>query len=109
MFSFIITFIVGVVCVMLGISNMQGNISSLHEYHRRRVSEEDRIPFGRGVGLGTITVGVGIAIFGVLGAVTVYTENQLFTVIGTAIMIIGIVIGLLIAFRSMIKYNKGIF
>ena len=109
MFAFIVPILVGILCIVLGIINTTGNISSLHSYHRHRVSEEDRIPFGRGVGLGTITVGVGIAIFSVLGAVTVYTENQLFTVIGTAIMIIGIVIGLLIAFRSMIKYNKGIF
>jgi hypothetical protein len=41
----IVTFLVGVVCIVLGISNMRGNISSLHSYHRSRVSEEDRSPF----------------------------------------------------------------
>ena len=57
----IVTFLVGVVCIVLGISNMRGNISSLHSYHRSRVSEEDRIPFGKQVGLGTIIVGIGIS------------------------------------------------
>ena len=62
----IVTFLVGVVCIVLGISNMRGNISSLHSYHRSRVSEEDRIPFGKQVGLGTIIVGIGIIVFSVL-------------------------------------------
>ena len=105
----IVTFLVGVVCIVLGISNMRGNISSLHSYHRSRVSEEDRIPFGKQVGLGTIIVGIGIIVFSVLSSVTLYTENDISILVGTAILIIGIILGLVISFRAMIKYNKGIF
>ena len=105
----IVTFLVGVVCIVLGISNMRGNISSLHSYHRSRVSEEDRIPFGKQVGLGTIIVGIGIIVFSVLSSVTLYTENDTFILVGTAVLIIGIILGLVISFRAMIKYNKGIF
>ena len=105
----IVTFLVGVVFIVLGISNMRGNISSLHSYHRHRVSEEDRIPFGKQVGLGTIIVGIGIIVFSVLSSVTLYTENDIFILVGTAVLIIGILLGLVISFRAMIKYNKGIF
>ena len=105
----IVTFLVGLVCIVLGISNMRGNISSLHSYHRSRVSEEDRIPFGKQVGLGTIIVGIGIIVFSVLSSVTLYTENDIFILVGTAVLIIGIILGLVISFRAMIKYNKGIF
>ena len=105
----IVTFLVGVVCIVLGISNMRGNISSLHSYHRNRVSEEDRIPFGKQVGLGTIIIGIGIIVFSVLSSVTLYTENNIFILVGTAVLIIGIILGLVISFRAMIKYNKGIF
>ena len=105
----IVTFLVGVVCIVLGISNMRGNISSLHSYHRSRVSEEDRIPFGKQVGLGTIIVGIGIIVFSVLSSVTLYTENDIFILVGTAVLIVGIILGLVISFRAMIKYNKGIF
>ena len=105
----IVAFLVGVVCIVLGISNMRGNISSLHSYHRSRVSEEDRIPFGKQVGLGTIIVGIGIIAFSVLSSVTLYTENDIFILVGTAVLIIGIILGLVISFRAMIKYNKGIF
>ncbi len=109
MTSSIVTFLVGVICIVLGISNMRGNISSLHSYHRHRVSEEDRIPFGKQVGLGTVIIGIGIVIFSVLSAVTMYTEKDLYILIGTAVMIIGIIAGLIVSFKAMIKYNKGIF
>ena len=109
MSAFIVTALVGVVCIVLGISNMRGNISSLHSYHRHRVSEEDRIPFGKQVGLGTMIIGIGIIIFSVLSAVTIYTENNIFTLIGTAVLIVGIIVGLIMSFKAMIKYNKGIF
>ena len=105
----IVTFLVGVICIVLGISNMKGNISSLHSYHRNRVSEEDRIPFGKQVGVGTIIIGIGIIVFSVLSAVTLYTENDIFILLGSVLLIGAIIIGLVISFRAMIKYNKGIF
>ena len=105
----IVTFLVGVICIVLGVSNMKGNISSLHSYHRNRVSEEDRIPFGKQVGVGTIIIGIGIIVFSVLSAVTLYTENDIFILLGTVLLIGAIIIGLVISFRAMIKYNKGIF
>ena len=105
----VVAFLVGVVCIILGISHMRGNISTLHSYHRSRVSEEDRIPFGKQVGLGIIIVGIGITVFSVLSSVTLYTENDIFILAGTAFLITGIILGLVISFRAMIKYNKGIF
>ncbi len=107
--SSIVTLLVGIVCIALGISNMRGNISTLHSYHRHRVSEEDRIPFGKKVGFGTMIIGIGISVFSGLSAITFYTENNIFIQVGSAIMILGIAIGLVISFRAMIQYNKGIF
>ena len=109
MASVFVTLAVGIVCIVLGISHMRGNISSLHSYHRQRVKEEDILPFGKKVGLGTILMGVGIVIFGGFSAVTFYTENDVFMVIGTVIMIAAMVVGTVIIFGAMIKYNKGIF
>ena len=109
MAEYIVVFLVGVLFIVLGISNMRGNISSLHSYHRHRVSEEDRIPFGKQVGLGTVIIGIGVIIFSGMSVVTLYTENNIFTLIGTAVLIVGIVVGLIMSFKAMIKYNKGIF
>lgn len=107
--GYIISFIIGVVCIVLGISNMRGNISSLHSYHRYRVSEEDRIPFGKKVGLGTIICGCAVMAFSIFSAITLYTENQIFVIVGTVLLIAGLVVGLGLSFYTMIKYNKGIF
>ena len=109
MFSFIVTLAVGIICITLGASNMRGNIESLHSYHRQRVTEEDRLPFGRLVGAGTITVGVGIIIFSILSTITLYTENNAFIIVGTVLMITAIIVGLAISFYAMKKYNGGIF
>ena len=47
--------------------------------------------------------------FSALSVVTLYTDNEVFTLIGTGILIAGIIVGLVISFKAMIKYNKGIF
>ena len=107
--AFIVTLILGVVCIVLGVINMRGNISSIHSYHRQRVSEEDRVPFGKGVGLGTVIIGIAIIVFSVLSTITLYTDNKVFILVGDVILIAGIIIGLIMSFRAMIKYNKGIF
>ena len=105
----VVTLLVGVICIVLGVSNMRGNISSLHSYHRHRVCEQDRIPFGKQVGRGTVIIGVGIVVFSVLFAIALYTENDTFLSIGAAAMAVGIIVGLALSFGAMIKYNKGIF
>ncbi len=105
----IVTLLVGIVCIIFGVSNMRGNISSLHSYHRHRVSEENRIPFGKQVGLGTVIIGVGIILFSILSAVALYTENNIYISVGTVVLIVGIIVGLVLSFKAIIKYNKGIF
>ena len=47
----IIPLLIGGIVIFLGIENMKGNISTLHSYHRKRVREEDRIPYGKEVDL----------------------------------------------------------
>ena len=88
---------------------MKGNITSLHSYHRKRVTEEDRIPFGKKVGLGTIIIGCGVIILSIMSMVTYFTNINAFTTIGYVFLILSIVVGLAISFYAMIKYNKGIF
>lgn len=69
------------------ILNMRGNIASIHWYHRQRVTEKDRRPFGKLVGLGTMVIGVSLVVFGALSFAA----------------------DLGLSFFAMIQYNKGIF
>ena len=109
MLSMIITIFVGIILCVFGAINMTGNISSLHSYHRSRVREEDKKPFGRLVGIGNILIGISIMAFGVLTYIYERTTVDAYVIAGTVIMCAGIVIGLGISFFAMIKYNKGIF
>ena len=79
----IVTFLIGVVCIVLGIANRKGNISSLHSYHRNRVLEEDRIPFGKKVGLGTIIIGCTFIVFSILKALALVTGQEIYTLLST--------------------------
>ena len=109
MFGFIVSFIVGVVCVMIGFLNRKGRIEMLHSYHRHRVEKKDRVPFGKKVGLGMILVGVSIMVYSALSAVTLLTEQDVYSSVGTAVFGVGILLGLGIIVKAMNQYNKGIF
>ena len=104
-----VTFIIGIIICILAISNMRGNISSLHSYHRSRVKPEDVKPFGKLVGLGTLIIGISIIAFSVLMFIALKTEVEDYTLIGTGVMIAGLVVGMIISFYAMKKYNGGIF
>ena len=101
--------ILGIFITVLGFSNMKGNISSIHWYHRKRITEENRLPFGRMIGLGTIICGISIVILGCFSFVAEKTQIDLFSIIGAVIVVVGLVIGLALSLYAMIKYNKGIF
>lgn len=99
----------GILVCVIGAINMTGNISSLHSYHRQRVKEEDRKPFGRLVGLGTFIIGVALIVFGTLFFIFERTQLNALVLVGTVELILGIIVGTVISFYAMKKYNGGIF
>lgn len=101
--------LLGLCVVILGVCNFNGNINSIHWYHRQRITEENKKMFGRLMGVGTIFCGVGIMVLGLSALAAQSTGNELFTTIGSAIVMMCVAVGLGISFYAMIKYNKGIF
>ena len=102
-------FVIGVFIIAMGIMNMKGNISTLHRYHRKRVSEADRVPFGRLIGLGTIIIGIAVMAMGGFTWLAEYMQEEQYNIIGSVILIVGLIAGMGLNFYAMIKYNKGIF
>ena len=102
MVELIVQVVIGLFLIFIGKSNMKGNISSLHSYHRKRVKKEDVIPFGKKVGLGTIIIGITIIIAGLF--TFFYYQN-----ISYIVLAVGFSIGFILIFYAMFKYNKGIF
>lgn len=106
--SVIIPIVLGFFIIALGISNRKGNISSVHWYHRTRVTEENRVPFGRMIGLGTIMIGASFVVFGALALVTEITHKDFFVGLGAAVVIVGTIAGVALSVYALFKYNKGI-
>ena len=92
---------VGVLIIVLGILNAKGNISLLHSYHRKRVKEEDVLPFGKTIGFGTIIVGFTVIVAGI--------SELFFSGITNIILVVGFVPGFIVIVYALLKYNKGIF
>lgn len=109
MAAFITVSGLGILISILGVINMTGNISSIHSYHRHRVTEDNIKPFGRLVGFGTLLIGLSMIVFGVLFFIFEQTGIKSLTVIGTVQLIASIAAGMLISFYAMKKYNGGIF
>ncbi len=109
MAEFITLIGLGILVSVLGIINMTGNISTIHWYHRKRVSEENVKPFGKLVGSGTLIMGIAFVIFGILKLISEQMELDVLLIIGTVEIIVGIVVGMGLSLYAMIKYNKGIF
>ena len=101
--------LIGIVVIILGVLNMKGNISSLHWYHRQRVSEEDRIPFGRKVGIGTILVGASLIIKACTGFAAETMNLPVLEKAGSVLLGVGLISGLALMTYAMFKYNKGVF
>ena len=100
---------IGIILLIIGILNTKGNISTIHRYHRHRVSEEDVLPFGKLVGAGTISAAVALMIMGAMQYLAEVTTVAILATVGSVIMILGIVSCVMLCLYAMIKYNKGIF
>ena len=107
--SGIICIAVGIVIMVFGIIHTTGNISSLHSYHRDKVREEDKKPFGKRVGAGTIIMGASCLVLGLGMLLGELLSMPILVTIGYVSMIVGFIIGIIIALWAIKKYNKTIF
>ena len=101
MTEFILQVVIGLFIIVVGVLNTKGHISLLHSYHRKRVKEEDVLPFGKKIGLGTIIVGCTVIIAGI--------SELFFSGITNIILVVGFVPGFSVMVYALLKYNKGIF
>ncbi len=64
--DYLLLLVVGIALILTSIPNFKGNISTVHRYNRRRVSEADAPRYGRAMGLGTVIMGVSSALTAIL-------------------------------------------
>jgi len=92
----------GIIFMSMGLTNLKGNISTIHWYNRRKVSETDAPKYGKAMGLGTFIIGASIGLTAVLQMI--FDLEIIFY-----LMIVGLIIGVSIMLYAQFKYNKGIF
>ncbi len=98
----IILLILGVFISVIGIVNMTGNISTIHSYNRRKVTEEDAPKYGRAVGIGTLMIGLSLIVDFVLVLLDLL-------IVVPFVLIPAIVVGVAFILYAQFKYNRGIF
>ena len=106
MTEYITMFILGVLLIPLGVMNIKGNISSIHWYNRTRITEETRPKYGKFVGIGTLIIAGGLIFSAVLNMIV---KMNIAVLIGGAITLITVIVGLAFMLYAQFKYNKGIF
>ena len=98
----IVELVLGLFTIAIGLANIKGNISTIHWYNRRRVTEEDTPKYGRVVGAGIVIMGMSLVIsFFVMIFWSEYIADIIVLVMGIG--------GFLVALYGQFKYNRGIF
>ena len=83
----LILLILGLFISVLGITNIKGNISTIHSYNRRKVKEEDIPKYGKVVGTGTLIMGVSF----ILGYIALFWSETAMAVIILPRVVVGLV------------------
>ncbi len=109
MFEAIALIIVGALLIVSGVFNIKGNLKIIHSYHYKRVKEEDKLAFGKLVGIGSIIIGIALIIAGILMAIKFFTAVLVLEIVAESISVVGLVFGITLCFYAMFKYNKGLF
>ena len=94
-------FILGVFISAIGITNIKGNISTIHSYNRRKVKEDDVPKYGKVVGTGTLVIGISCIVAFIVSFWSELLMNM--------VLLISVIVGLGFILYGQFKYNKGLF
>ena len=109
MLAYLIPIAAGIVLMIIGISNLRGNIDSIHSYHTYRVKESDKKAYGKLMGVGTLICSLGTMLFGVLALLSDVMNNSSLITVGSYLAVIGLIVGIGFMIYATNKFNKGIF
>ena len=102
-FGVIVLFAVAALCVVLGLVIWKKQkISLVHSYHYANVRERDKPAYCKQMGISLLVIGGGAALDGI--AALLRRDS-----LGIALVLVGIVAGLVIMHKAQKKYNGGWF
>ena len=105
----IIEIIFGFVFIYIGISNFKGNISLLHSYHTKNVSDEDKPKLGKLTGIAMLVIAFSLITSAIFFALDIWKNDKIFSAIAEIVLEVGLLAGCIICVLAIKKYNKSIF
>ena len=97
----IIMFLVAAIFAGMVIAIYQGKTDLIHDYHQTKVT--DKSAYGKAFGKAMLVIATGLLLSGVIGLF----ENL--AMLAVAILMIGLIIGIVCIFAVQKKYNNGLF
>lgn len=102
-FEFALLVLVGALLLFMGWRIWKKEqITLIHDYHYKKVSQKDRKPYTERMGKAACIMGIGSVLAGVINLAS-------HSGIGWIAFGIGFVIGIIWMVRTQMKYNRGIF
>ena len=102
--SAVISAIVGIVLLIVGILIRKGNVSILHSYHYKNVTDIDA--YSKEMGSAVMFMSVPTCIN---GFITLFAHIKIVSVISAVLLFTGMIICVIHIFKVQVKHNGGIF
>lgn len=97
----IIMFLVAMILMGMGIAIYRGKTDLIHDYHQTKV--EDKAAYGKAFGKAMFVIATALLLSGIIGLF------DTLIILADAVLIIGLVIGIVCIVAVQRKYNKGVF
>ena len=97
----IIMFLVAMILMWMGIAIYRGKTDLIHDYHQTKVA--DKAAYGKAFGKAMFVIATALLLSGIIGLF------DTLIILADAVLIIGLVIGIVCIVAVQRKYNKGVF
>ena len=102
----IITLAISIPFVWLGIRINRGDLNLIHDYHQKKVKEEEKAAHGRAFSKGMFGMAASMILSGL---VAMSGEFKSFVIASLVVLLLGFAISIAVLLRVQKKYNGGVF
>ena len=102
----IITLAISIPFVWLGIRINRGDLNLIHDYHQKKVKEEEKATYGKAFSKGMFGMAASMIVSGV---VTLFGESKSVMIASLVVLFLGFAISIAVLLRVQKKYNGGVF
>ena len=96
-----IVYLVAMILMGMGIAIYRGKTDLIHDYHQTKVA--DKAAYGKAFGKAMFVIATALLLSGIIGLF------DTLIILADAVLIIGLVIGIVCIVAVQRKYNKGVF